>query len=352
VSTAAAGDYADIAGALASIRLDLEGVRRKDGRGLQATLNEIKPRLESLADQLREVPGLKADVRQFALAKLGKDFEMVRESLGKLVNDQQSIHPDANHSARMQALRAALESLDRCVESFKRAGGTGGPPANGFLAAPAPAGGPPVPPAAPPAGADVELSFRTLRPRGGPLKPGPEAGPPVEPFWPVFTPTNTEAWDLGDPAAVSVTRQGVTVEAGAHGNFLLTKKSDYSKGALRIAVSVSEGAEAFLVLHGRMEAGEWRAITSRVVGERGTVRAGRLGTDFSVEETGAGAEGEPGAFLALRFEDDGRGRRAVFVGNKETATAAVGREGPATAAGAVGLFVKSGAVKVRNIDVR
>jgi formylglycine-generating enzyme required for sulfatase activity/serine/threonine protein kinase len=207
---------------------------------------------------------------------------------------------------------------------------------------------PPVPPAA----TKADIDFRSLRPRPGTLRLATlDAKLPTEPFWPILTPANTESWVLGDPDGMAMSQKGLTIKAGTLGNFLLTKQSNFRKGALKIALAVEEGAEAFLVLHGRTAAGEWHAVTSRLRNDKGSVRAGRLGTDFATEEAGTAVEAKPGPFLSIRFEDDGRGNRRVFVGNKATATVPVGHD-EADNEGAIGLFVKTGSIVVRSIDVR
>jgi hypothetical protein len=194
--------------------------------------------------------------------------------------------------------------------------------------------------------------FRRVRPRPGILRrAGPDAKGPTEPFWPILTVLNTESWILGDPDGMTLSQKGLTIQAGTHGNFLLTKQSDFRKGSLRIALALEDGPEAFLVLHGRSEADQWHAVTSRLRDDKASVRAGRLGTEFSADEAGSAFEAKSGSVLAIRFEDDGRGNRHVFVGNKKTASVGVKPGEARNEEGAIGLFVTTGTVLVRNIHV-
>ena len=81
--------------------------------------------------------------------------------------------------------------------------------------------------------------------------PDPQAVPPREGFWPSLAPENLENWQFADPAHVRINQEGVYLEAGPHGNFLLTSDATYRKCTLKITLAVRAGTEAFLALLAR-----------------------------------------------------------------------------------------------------
>ena len=205
-------------------------------------------------------------------------------------------------------------------------------------------------PAAPIGGA-----FEGLRPATAALDlSAPKVRFPAAGFWPTLSADDSEGWRFGDPDRVRLGPKGLIVEAGPDGNCVFTSAEDFRKGTLRITLAASEGAEAYIALHAtRRGNGGWRAVTSRVVEENGTVSTGGLGLDFGVEETGELSRGaKPGEMISIIVEDDGEGNRRLKVKGRQTAEI-VGVPIPNhVAGGAVGLFLKSGTVVVQVLEVR
>ena len=90
-------------------------------------------------------------------------------------------------------------------------------------------------------------------------------------FWPELSTGNSQAWLVGDPGAIKLTSKGLSLEKGAAGNFLLTRRSDYTKCSMSITLAALENAEAYLALRtpgtGRMARGH---LTNRLRGWKGS----------------------------------------------------------------------------------
>jgi hypothetical protein len=169
-------------------------------------------------------------------------------------------------------------------------------------------------------------------------------------FWPELSPKNTEAWSVGDPSAIKLTSKGVSLEQGADGNFLLTKRQDFKKSTLKITLAPFDGSEAYLALHARQGPDAWHAVTSRIVCRGGKAYAGATGFDFQ-QEHGQPLEKPAGKPFMIRFDIDDNGTYRAFVGNQQTSSISSAGPRPAANAGSVGLFVKSGRVLIESLRV-
>jgi serine/threonine protein kinase len=202
---------------------------------------------------------------------------------------------------------------------------------------------PPAPPAAP--------AQWIIRP-GAPKSSAPNVNFPVSGSWPLLSPDDTNAWWLGDGGAMTFGARGLIITAGQGGNHLLTKKRDYLKSSLKLSVALSQGAELYLALHARPGTDGWHAITLRVAEDAGKVLAGGQSVDFKASEAAqARLEWKAEQFYNVTFEDDGRGACRVLVNGKPVLPLPRAPDA-ANAPGAVGLFVKSGSIVVRSIDIR
>ncbi len=141
------------------------------------------------------------------------------------------------------------------------------------------------------------------------------------------------------------------VDAGPGGNFLLTSRSDYRKCALKVQLSASENAEAYLILRAAEGPDGWRGVTSRIVDEGGKIHAGLQSLDFATPERGdARVEFKPKAPFRMIFSMDEANKGTVYA---QLRTTTVAHEGPRhlDPAGAVGLFVRKGSVTVQSMRV-
>ena len=146
---------------------------------------------------------------------------------------------------------------------------------------------------------------------------------------------------------------GISLDAGPQGNFLLTADETFRKGTLSIVLSVKKETEAFLALRARRGPRFWRAITSRVNEEHGKIVAGHQSIDFQTLETGSGKKqfAPDKSFVMKIYLDDTNVARVTVKGEK---TSTVKHDGPPRVeeAGAVGVFVKSGTVVIKHLEVR
>ena len=183
--------------------------------------------------------------------------------------------------------------------------------------------------------------------------PDPNAVRPTEGFWPSLAPENLENWQIADPDHIKISADGVSLAAGPHGNFLLTRDESFRKCTLSIILSVKEGTDAFLALRARRGPQVWRAITSRVNEESGKILAGHQSIDFHVLEEGSGRKQfAPDKSCVMKIHLDDKNVARVTV--KADRTSSVKHDGPPRVedAGAVGVFVKSGTVVIKHLDVQ
>jgi len=171
-------------------------------------------------------------------------------------------------------------------------------------------------------------------------------------FWPELSTGNSRAWLVGDPGAIKLTSKGLSLEKGAAGNFLLTRRRDFTRCSMRITLAASENAEVYLALRAHQGPDGWHAVTSRIVCEGGKVRAGLVSFDFQTQEGGRQiAEKPAGKTFMIRFEIDDKGADRVFIGGQETSSANHLNHQVQQFVGSVGLFVKSGKVLIESLKV-
>ncbi len=171
-------------------------------------------------------------------------------------------------------------------------------------------------------------------------------------FWPELSAGNSQAWQVGDPAAIKLTNKGLSLEPGSEGNFLLTKRRNFTRCSITITLAAFEGAEAYLVLRAHQGPDGWHAVTSRVACEGGKVRAGFASFDFQSPEQGRQVVEKPvGNKFMIRFEIDDKGVDRVFISGKETSLPNHVNHQVQQFVGSVGLFVKSGKVLIESLKV-
>ena len=171
-------------------------------------------------------------------------------------------------------------------------------------------------------------------------------------FWPELSVENSQAWLVGDPRAIKLTSKGLSLEKGSAGNFLLTRRSDYTKCSMSITLAAFENAEAYLALRAHQGPDGWHAVTSRIVCEGGKVRAGFASFDFQPQERGRQIVEKPtGKTFMIRFEIDDKGADRVFVGGQETSSSPHVNQPVQEFVGSAGLFVKSGKVLIESLKV-
>jgi serine/threonine protein kinase len=199
-----------------------------------------------------------------------------------------------------------------------------------------------------------ETDFRRLSSHTGPFKlvadPGGRA---PGPFWPELGPNTTEDWQIGDPGAIKMTLKELMLWAGPGGNLLLTRRDDFKKCSISVALAVNDDTEAYLALRAHHGPDGWRAITSRIIGQGGKVRAGLAAFDFQAEEQGkAPAEKMTRQPFRMKFLIDEKGAARVYVGNELTASINDEDHAEREDAGAAGLFVKSGKILIESLVIR
>jgi serine/threonine protein kinase len=206
---------------------------------------------------------------------------------------------------------------------------------------------------------DIALSL-ALDIRHVPVRPGVlkvDAGLPGG-SWPQLIPDDVQGWRVGDAGLVTAGAKGLVVDAGMAGNFLITRRADYRKSTIKIEMSASKGAEAFLVLRAAEGPDGWGAVTSRIVEEGGKIRAGLQSVDFALPERGAGGkvdEGRveylPNANFRLQFSIDAKDYASVVARGKAVTVRHDGPRKVGDTPGAVGLFVRKGSVTVWSLMV-
>src|SRR5271157_2973605 len=170
-------------------------------------------------------------------------------------------------------------------------------------------------------------------------------------FWPELSEGNSQAWLVGDPAAIKLTSKGVSLEKGSAGNFLITRKRDFTRCSMQITLAASEPAEVYLALRAHQGPDGWHGVTSRIVCEGGKVRAGFASFDFLTQESGRHIVEKPaGKSFMIRFEIDDKGADRVFINGQETSSPNHVNHQVQQFVGSVGLFVKLGKVLIESLD--
>ena len=171
-------------------------------------------------------------------------------------------------------------------------------------------------------------------------------------FWPELSAGNSQAWLVGDPAAIKLTNKGLSLEPGPDGNFLLTKRHDYTRCSITITLATAADTEVYLALRAHQGPDGWQAVTARVACEGEKVRAGFASFDFQTPEHGRQIVEKPvGTKFMIRFEIDDKGADRVFVSGKETSIPNHVNHQVQQFVGSVGLFVKSGKVLIESLKI-
>jgi serine/threonine protein kinase len=181
----------------------------------------------------------------------------------------------------------------------------------------------------------------------------PSSVRPAASFWPSLAPDNLGNWQIGDPDHITMNEKGLYLEAGPHGNLLLTQDATFRKCILTITLAAKEGTDAFLALRACRGPQVWQAITARVSERNGKIRVGPPATNFQTSETGAGhKEFLPGKAFGVKFDIDEKNIARVAMKGERTAFARVERTPANYETGAVGIFVRSGTVMIERLDIQ
>jgi serine/threonine protein kinase len=182
----------------------------------------------------------------------------------------------------------------------------------------------------------------------------PNSVRPAASFWPSLAPDDFGNWQIGDPGHITMNEKGLYLEAGPHGNLLLTQDATYRKCVLTITLAAKEGTDAYLALRASRAPHVWQAMTARVSERNGKIRVGPPATNFQTPETGAGhKEFLPGKAFGVKFEIDEKNIARVAMKGERTASASLNGAPPANhETGAVGIFVKSGTVMIERLDIQ
>jgi hypothetical protein len=177
--------------------------------------------------------------------------------------------------------------------------------------------------------------------------------PPRGGIWPTLTADNTRSWQFGDPDLIEINGKALALSAGPNGNLLVTRRDDYVSGTLTINMTATKGTEAFLALRAHPGPDGWQAITLRVKEEGGKVRVDHPSLDFQPPKDGAKAmDFDLGRAVSLKFEihgDDNVARVAIRQEKWELSC----KTRPASEyAGSIGLFVKTGTIRVSKLNVQ
>jgi serine/threonine protein kinase len=180
----------------------------------------------------------------------------------------------------------------------------------------------------------------------------PDAVRPREGFWPSLAPNSLENWQIADAAHIRMSDEGVYLEAGPHGNFLLTRDATHRKCTLSITLAAKAGTDAFLALRARRGQRIWRAITSRVNEERGRVYAGHQSIDFQTAEIGSGRKSfAPDKAFLMKIQLGDRNITRVNVKTDKWSSTSHDAPSQVEDSGSVGLFIKSGTVLIKALDI-
>ncbi len=171
---------------------------------------------------------------------------------------------------------------------------------------------------------------------------------PPGPFWPELSPENSAGWSFANPAGIKMNARELVVSAGTGGNSLLTKNQELKSCKLTIEIEATEETVAYLALRANKDGKGWHAVTSKIEAKAGKVRVGGQGVDFEESAPMPPLEFEFGKPIPLVFNIDDNGKVALLIRGKPTATAKLA----GLSAGAAGVFVQAGSLRIRNLSVR
>jgi len=206
----------------------------------------------------------------------------------------------------------------------------------------------------------VPTSVRQIRILPRNLQLDPNERLPSEGSWPILSPGNTEGWRVADPDAIKIQDGYIVLSSGINGNLLITRRANYKKCSITARLVASQGTEAFLALRVVRGPDGWGGVTSRVSADATDVRAGLQSLDFQLPEQGKVPQGNMVRLgrlatdkpISIRFEIDDRNASRVLINGIPMSS--IAHNGPRPTdeiEGAVGLFVKSGTLKLAMIRV-
>jgi serine/threonine protein kinase len=197
------------------------------------------------------------------------------------------------------------------------------------------------------------LDFRRLALHPGEFRLVAPDGSAPGPFIPELGPANTDGWQVGDPAAIKMTPKELMLWSRPGGNLLLTRKDNFKKCSISAALAVNDGTEAYLVMRARQGADGWHAVTSRIIGQGGKVRAGAVSMDFQKSENAANTVEKPtGKAFRMNFVMNERGAAHITVNGVETSVINCDPPSPDEPTGAAGIFIKTGKILVESLMIR
>jgi len=198
------------------------------------------------------------------------------------------------------------------------------------------------------------LDIRQVEPLPGVTRlMDPDAEQPAGGFWPPLMPANLANWLIADPVRVKMRADGVTVEAGPRRNLLITQRANYKSCSMTLTMAATKGTEAFLALRAQLGPKGWQAVTARVYEQRGKIHVGHQSLDFQVRESGRGlVETDPGNPFVVKFQINDKNVARLAAKQRETSSDTYAHGPARDYVGAVGLFVKTGAVIIQHLDIQ
>ena len=119
--------------------------------------------------------------------------------------------------------------------------------------------------------------------------------------------------------------------------------------SITIELAASRGTDAFLALRVGHQGGRWVGATSRIFDDNGRISVGQRGVRFNNNETSGESKAfTPGEYFTIKFSVDSVRNTRIVVNGKLTQNH--GHVGIPNS-GAIGIFTKSGNVKIRSIIV-
>jgi formylglycine-generating enzyme required for sulfatase activity len=175
----------------------------------------------------------------------------------------------------------------------------------------------------------------------------PPQGPP-DAFVPLFNGKDLAEWRRGEQGSWRVDPWGVIAGEGPDAS-IITRREDYKDFTLRVELSASADAEAYVLMRaGHEPGGLRRGMSTRVFGDGSTVWAGHADRAFVKNERGMRRlPFKPGEFFTLEAHVSGD---VVWIHTNGQVTA--GCQCPTAPVGAVGLAVTKGTLRVLKMEIK
>jgi len=188
------------------------------------------------------------------------------------------------------------------------------------------------------------------RPAIEPKSAGAQAARPNPSFVPLFNGRNLTGWRTEGGGKWHVDNNHLLVGTGPNAA-LATRLDDYKECTVRVRLSASADADAYLLLRMARDGNHnWSGMSTRVFGEDGMVQAGMAQAAFIGYENGMKRlHFKPGEEFTLEARTDGD---VIWVTTNGELTAGVGLQPGRFPAGALGLIVVHGTVKIREFCVK